>query len=81
MTSMELNILLKIIEVMAPIIIAVVSIYTNNKLIAYRVEELEKKFEELEKKVEKHNNAMERIALLEQDNRAQWKRIDELKER
>ena len=78
---MELNILLKIIEVMAPIIIAVVSIYTNNKLIAYRVEELEKKFEELEKKVEKHNNAMERIALLEQDNRAQWKRIDELKER
>lgn len=70
---MNWTVFLKIIEVVAPLIVALVSIYLSNRLVAYRIDQLEKK-------VEKHNQVVERVALLEQDNKAQWRRIDELKE-
>ena len=38
------------------------------------------RIDQLERKVEKHNQVMERVALLEQDGRTQWHTIDELKE-
>ena len=38
------------------------------------------RIDQLEQKVEKHNNLMERVALLEHDDATQWKRIDELRE-
>ena len=47
-------------------------IMTANKLTAFRIEALEKK-------VEKHNNLVERMALIELDEQTQWKRIDELR--
>jgi len=68
----DLTVFLKIIEVVAPLLVALVSVYLSNQLIAYRIDQLEKK-------VEQHNKVVERVALLEQDNNAQWKRIDELK--
>ena len=34
---------------------------------------------QLEKKVEKHNNLVERIVIEEQNTKAQWKRIDEMR--
>ena len=70
--AIVVTIILKIIEVTAPLIVALVSVYLSNRLVAYRLDQLEKK-------VEKHNQVVERVALLEQDNNAQWKRIDELK--
>jgi len=39
---------------------SVIGILTNNKLVVYRLEQLERK-------VEKHNNVVERVALLEKD--------------
>lgn len=45
----------------------------NSKLTLYRIEQLEKK-------VEKHNNLVERIAVLERDDKAQWLSIEELKD-
>ena len=38
------------------------------------------RIDQLERTVEKHNQVMERVALLEQDGRTQWHTIDELKE-
>jgi len=46
---------------------------TNNAKTLYRIEQLERK-------MEKHNNLVERVALLEHDEQTQWKRIDEVKE-
>jgi len=46
---------------------------TNNSKTIYRIEQLEKK-------MEKHNQLIERVALLEHDEQTQWKRIDELRE-
>ena len=51
---------------------SVTGVMTANKLTTYRIEQLEKK-------VDKHNSIIERVALLEQDNGTQWKRIDSLR--
>lgn len=50
----------------------VVAAFQNSKTI-YRIDQLEKK-------VEKHNNLVERMTILEQSDKAQWVRIDEMKE-
>ncbi|MGI6192697.1 MAG: hypothetical protein ACOYI3_03945 [Christensenellales bacterium] len=52
---------------------SLIGIITNNKLIIYRLEQLEKK-------VEKHNSVIERVALLEKDTKTAFQMIYELKE-
>lgn len=52
---------------------SIVGILTANKLVVYRIEQLEKA-------VNKHNSVVERVALLEQDNKSQWKRLDEFRD-
>ena len=56
------------LAIVSNVIVAVM----NSKLTLYRIEQLEKK-------VEKHNNLVERMALVERDEQTQWKRIDELR--
>ena len=51
---------------------SVTGIMAANKLTNYRIAELEKK-------VDRHNTIIERFALLEQDNKTQWNRIDDLR--
>lgn len=48
-------------------------IVISNKLTMYRIEQLEKK-------VEKHNNVVERTALVEKDLKAVWHNVDEIKD-
>ena len=57
------------LAVISNLVIAV----TNNSKTIYRIEQLENK-------MEKHNQLIERVALLEHDEQTQWKRIDELRE-
>ena len=52
---------------------SIAGIMTANKLTNYRIGELEKK-------VDKHNNVIERVTILEQDDKAQWAWIDKFKE-
>lgn len=51
----------------------IVAWLANSKTI-YRVEQLEKK-------VDKHNNFAERIVVLEQNDKAQWRYIDDFKKK
>lgn len=44
------------------------------------IKEIKDDIQRLEKKQDQHNNLMERIVILEQNDKAQWRRIDELKE-
>lgn len=55
------------------IISNVIVAFANSKLTLYRIEQLEAK-------VEKHNNLVERVALLEANDKAQWKYIDQFKD-
>lgn len=52
---------------------SIAGIMAANKLSNYRIEVLERK-------VERHNNLIERVALLEHDEETQWKRIDEVRD-
>lgn len=52
---------------------SIIGIMTNSRLVAYRLEQLEKK-------VEKHNSVIERVTALEKDNENTLKIIEELKQ-
>ena len=65
------EITIAIITSASSLIVAVISIITNNRILGYKVDELKKQ-------VEKHNQVVEKVALLQQDNATQWKRLDEL---
>lgn len=45
------------------------------------IKEIRGDIQRLEKKQDQHNNLIERIVVLEQNDKAQWKRIDEIRER
>lgn len=55
----------------ATMISTIVSVVMSNRNTIYRIEQLEKK-------VDKHNDVIERVAILEKENTEQWKRIDNL---
>ena len=70
---MPSEIIVAILSLSGTLIGSIVGILTANKLVVYRIEQLERT-------VNKHNTIIERVALLEQDNKAQWKRIDEIRD-
>lgn len=69
---MDTSIIVALITGGLAVVSNVVVAVMNSKLTLYRIEQLEKK-------VEKHNNLVERVALIEHDEQTQWKRIDELR--
>ena len=69
---MDSTVLVGLLSLAGTLIGSIAGIMTANKLTVYRIEQLEKK-------VDKHNSIIERVALLEQDNSTQWKRIDSLR--
>lgn len=45
------------------------------------ISEIKKELERIEKKQDAHNNLVERIVILEQNDKAQWRYIDQFKEK
>ena len=70
---MNSTIIIAIISLCGTCFGSIAGIMTANKLTNYRIGELEKK-------VDKHNNVIERVAVLEQNDKAQWAWIDSFKE-
>lgn len=70
---MNPDITIALISSGSSLIVAGVSIFANNRIVAYKVDDLKKQ-------VEKHNNLVERMAVAERDLKTAWKRIDELRE-
>ena len=69
---MKPEIIVAIITSASTLIAALVSIIVNNRIIGYKVDELTKK-------VEKHNNLIERMAIVERDLKTAFTRVDEMK--
>ena len=69
---MTSEVLVAVLSLLGTAFGSVTGIMAANKLTNYRIAELEKK-------VDKHNTIIERFALLEQDNKTQWNRIDDLR--
>lgn len=68
---MATEIFVVIIGAFATMISSVISVVMTNRNTVYRIEQLEKK-------VDKHNDLVERVAILEKENTSQWKRMEEL---
>ena len=69
---MDATITIALITSASSLIVAVISVVMNNRILGYKVDELRKQ-------VEKHNQVVEKVALLQQETSTQWKRIDELR--
>lgn len=57
----------------ASLLVAIVSIIMNNRILGYKVDELKKQ-------VEKHNNLIERTAVVERDLKTTFSRIDDIRD-
>ena len=67
-------IVIALIGIVTSVIVAIVSIVSNNAIIKVKIEELEKH-------VDKHNQVIERTYTLERDLATYWSKYDELKDR
>ena len=63
-----------LIGIVPSVLVAIVSIVSNNAIIKVKIEELEKH-------VNKHNQVIERTYTLERDLATNWSKYDELKDR
>lgn len=70
---MTSEIIIAILSLVGTAFGSIAGILTSNRLTTYRITELEKK-------VDKHNNLVERVALLEQADKMQWEDIEAVKE-
>ena len=70
---METSIIVALITGGLAIVSNVIVAMMNSKLMLYRIEQLEKK-------QDKHNRLIERVTMLEANDKAQWKYIDQFKE-
>ncbi len=69
---MPAEVIVAVLSLVGTLLGSLAGIIASNRLVVYRIEQLEKA-------VAKHNTVVERIALLEQDDKAQWKRLDEIR--
>lgn len=72
------EIIVALITSISSMIVALVSIVLNNRVLGYKFDNLQDDFNELKGKVEKHNQLVERVAILERDNKTAFKLIDEV---
>ena len=70
---MNTEVLVALLSSGTSLIVAGVSIFANNRVIAYKVDDLKTQ-------VEKHNNLVERVAYVERDLKTAFIRIDEQRE-
>lgn len=69
---MDSNIISALIALGGSLLGTLSGIIVSNRLTSYRIEQLEQK-------VDKHNNVLERVSLMEQNEKMIWKRVDELR--
>ena len=77
---MPTGIAIAIIGAIPALVTAVVSIALNNRVLKVELEAIKVRLDRLEDKADKHNNFMERIAILERDDKTAFNRIDELRD-
>ena len=70
---MDGTIMVSVISLCGTLIGSISGVLISNKLVNYRLEELEKK-------VDKHNQLIERMAIVERDIKTAYNQIDEVRE-
>lgn len=70
---MQPEIIVALLSMVGTLAGSIIGVLTANKLTTFRLEQLEKK-------VEKHNNLVERMALVEASTKSAHHRLDEMRE-
>lgn len=70
---MQPEIIVALLSMVGTLAGSIIGVLTANKLTTFRIEQLEKK-------VEKHNNLVERMALVEASTKSAHHRLDEMRE-
>ena len=78
---MRTEIIVAIIAAVPALVTAIVSIIMSNRVLKVELDAVTNRLDKMEYKLDKHNNFMERIAVLEQKDAAQWRWIDEMKDK
>ena len=76
---MSTAVLVALIGAVPALVTAIVSVYLNNRVINVKLDMMKEQFDKLETKVDKHNQIVERVAILERDNKTAFNRIDEIR--
>ncbi len=71
---MSETLVVALIGIIPSIVVAIISVVSNNAIVKV-------KLEEIEKQINKHNQLIERIYTLDRDLATYWSKYDELKER
>lgn len=77
---MSTPVLVALITAIPTLITAVVSVALNNRVVKNDIAHVKDDIGRIETKVDKHNNFVERIAVLERDDKTAFNRIDELRD-
>ncbi len=77
---MPTGITIALIGAIPALVTACVSVYLNNRVLNVQIMTLQKQFDKMEAKLDKHNQVVERVAILERDNKTAFNRIDELRD-
>lgn len=67
-----------VLSLVGTLVGSIMGILISQRLITYRIDQLEKKVDDMNKNVKEYND---RILILERDNDIIWKTIEEIKER
>ena len=78
---MRTEVIVAIIAAVPALVTAVVSIVMSNRVLKVELDAVTNRLDKMESKLDKHNDFMERIAVLEQKDASQWRWIDEMKEK
>lgn len=78
---MRTEVIVAIIAAVPALVTAIVSVIMSNRVLKVELDTVTNRLDKMEDKLDKHNNFMERIAVLEQKDAAQWRWIDEMKEK
>lgn len=77
---MSSSVMIAIIGAIPALVTAIVSVYLNNRVLNVQIDALQKQFDKMEEKIDKHNHVVERVAILERDNKTAFNRIDETRD-
>ena len=70
---MSEELIVTILTSASSLLVAIVTVVANNRVLGYKVDQLTKK-------VEEHNKLVERVAVLERDNKTAFNLLDNMRE-
>lgn len=76
---MQSEIIVAMIGAVPALITAIVSVSLGNRVLEVKLNALQSQFNKLDQKVTAHNNFMERIAVLERDDKTAFNELKEVK--